>query len=153
MRAKQIIMLIAVALLGILLGGAAMWWMGRMDGAATRTADEHAHEEDTKSKGHDENDDHDHHEGEEEHGQEQVVRLTEAQLREIGIEVATAGPGKLGAYVRSRALSRGGLPTGGRSVEEKDLPGTGVSRGETRPGRGPDRAACRGAKAPCPGVF
>ena len=35
MRAKQILMLVAMALVGMLLGAAAMWWVGRMDGAAT----------------------------------------------------------------------------------------------------------------------
>jgi cobalt-zinc-cadmium efflux system membrane fusion protein len=99
MRAKQITMLIAVALMGILLGAAAMWWVGRMDGTAINASDEHAHEENTKAKGHDDHDGHDHHEGEEEHGEQKVVHLTEAQLRELGIEVATAGPGKLVAYV------------------------------------------------------
>jgi cobalt-zinc-cadmium efflux system membrane fusion protein len=99
MRAKQITMLIVVALVGILLGAAAMWWMGRMDRAATPASDEHAHEEKAASKGHDDHDGHDHHHGEEEHGEEKVVHLTEAQLRELGIEVATAGPGKLGAFI------------------------------------------------------
>jgi len=99
MRVKQIIMLIAVALLGILLGAAAMWWMGRMDGAATPASDEHAHEEKAESKGHDDHDGHEHDEGQEAHGEEQMVRLTEAQLQELGIEVAAAGPGKLAAYV------------------------------------------------------
>jgi cobalt-zinc-cadmium efflux system membrane fusion protein len=99
MRAKQIIMLIAVALGGMLLGAAAMWWMGRMDGAATRATNEHAHEENAKTKGHDDHDGHGDHEGEEEKGESPVVRLTEAQLQELGIEVATAGPGKLAAYV------------------------------------------------------
>src|SRR5919109_4600719 len=97
MRAKQILMLIAVALAGMLLGAAAMWSVGRMDGAAINASDEHAHEENTKSKGHDDHDGHDHHEGHAEHGEEQVIRLTEAQLRDLGIELATAGPGKLGA--------------------------------------------------------
>jgi cobalt-zinc-cadmium efflux system membrane fusion protein len=99
MRAKQIIMLIAVALVGMLLGAAAMWWTGRMDGAATRASDEHAHEEKAGSEGHDGHNGHNHDEGEEAHGEEQIVRLTEAQLRELGVEVATAGPGKLAAYV------------------------------------------------------
>ena len=99
MRAKQIIMLIAVALLGILLGAAAMWWVGRMDGAATPASDEHAHEEKAASKGHDDHEGHGHNGDQEAHGEEQVVRLTEAQLRELGIEVATAGPGKLATYV------------------------------------------------------
>jgi membrane fusion protein, heavy metal efflux system len=98
MRVKQIIMLIAVALVGMLLGAAAMWWMGRMDGAATRASDEHAYEEKAESKGHDDHDGHGHHEGQEAHGEESMVRLTEAQLQELGIEVATAGPGKLAAY-------------------------------------------------------
>jgi membrane fusion protein, heavy metal efflux system len=99
MRARQIIMLIAVALGGMLLGAAAMWWMGRMDGAATPPSDEHAHEERAESKGHDDHHGHDHGEGQEAHGEEQMVRLTEAQLQELGVEVATAGPGKLAAYV------------------------------------------------------
>jgi cobalt-zinc-cadmium efflux system membrane fusion protein len=99
MRAKQIIMLIAVALGGMLLGAAAMWWVSRMDGAATPASEEHAHEEQAKPKGHDNHDGHGPHEGEEAHGEEPVVRLTEAQLQELGIEVATAGPGTLAAYV------------------------------------------------------
>jgi cobalt-zinc-cadmium efflux system membrane fusion protein len=99
MRVKQLIMLIAVALGGMLLGAAAMWWVSRMDGAATPASDERAHEEQAKPKGHDDHDSHGHNEGQEAHGEEPVVRLTEAQLQELGIEVATAGPGKLAAYV------------------------------------------------------
>jgi cobalt-zinc-cadmium efflux system membrane fusion protein len=99
MRAKQIIMLIAVALVGMLLGGAAMWWMGRMEGAATPASDEHAHEEKAKPKGHDDHGGHGPHEGQEAHGEEPVVQLTEVQLQELGIEVAPAGPGTLAAYV------------------------------------------------------
>ena len=99
MRAKQIIMLIAVALFGILLGAAAMWWMGRMDGATTPASDEHAHEEKATSNEHDDHNGHGDHEGQDEHDEESRVRLTEAQLQELGIEVATAGPGKLAVYV------------------------------------------------------
>jgi cobalt-zinc-cadmium efflux system membrane fusion protein len=98
MRAKQIIILIAVALVGMLLGAAAMWWVGRMDGAATPASGKHAHEK-AESKGHDDHEGHGHREGQEAHGEEQVVQLTDAQLQELGIEVATAGPGKLAAYV------------------------------------------------------
>jgi membrane fusion protein, heavy metal efflux system len=99
MRAKQVMLIMAAALVGILLGATAMWWVSRMDGAAMNASGEHAHEEHTTSKGHDDHDGHDHHHGEEAHGEEKVVHLTEAQLREMGTEVATAGPGKLGAYV------------------------------------------------------
>jgi membrane fusion protein, heavy metal efflux system len=93
MRAKQIIMLIAVALGGMLLGAAAMWWVSRMDGAATPASEEHAHEEQAKPRGHDNHDGHGPHEGEEAHGEEPM------ELQELGIEVATAGPGTLAAYV------------------------------------------------------
>jgi membrane fusion protein, heavy metal efflux system len=99
MRAKQMIMIIAAAFVGLLLGAGAMWSVGPMNGAATDAADDHTHEENAEPKGHDEHDGHEPHEGHEGHGQEQVVRLSEAQLREFGIEVATAGPGKLGTLV------------------------------------------------------
>ena len=73
-----------------------------MDWAATRASDERTHEETAKPKGHDDHDGHDQHEGQEEHGEEQVVRLTEAQLREMGIERQVSHRNGMGGDSRPR---------------------------------------------------
>ena len=52
--------------------------------------EEHSHETDA---------DHDHEGGQEEHGDEDIVKLDEKELREFGIELSKAGPGRLHIYV------------------------------------------------------
>src|SRR6266542_4901323 len=87
MRGKQTILIIATAFVGILVGAMATWYMGRL-------------EERASAKGHDDRSDPAQREGHEEHGQEQVVRLTEAQMREFNIVVGTAEPRQLQMHVR-----------------------------------------------------
>lgn len=49
-----------------------------------------------KDDGHDE---HDEHKGEGEHHEEEVVKLSEDEIKEFGIEIGTAGPGNLHIFV------------------------------------------------------
>ena len=64
-------------------------------------ADDHKRHDDHKDYGHGghekkfEHKDHDDHSGHDDHGEERVVKLAEAELREFGIEVGTAGSGTL----------------------------------------------------------
>lgn len=119
MSMKQTIIVFAAALLGALVGVAAMRYVEPRGSTATEVRDEHRHEERASAQQDDKHDQqrepspahknspakdaHSQHKAGEKHGEEhdeeQVVRLSEAERREFGIEVGTAGPGKLQSYL------------------------------------------------------
>jgi membrane fusion protein, heavy metal efflux system len=126
MSGKQTIIIFTTALLGGLVGAAAMLYVGSIDTIAAKMRHvlhleepaegrrpdqpEHRREQSHAQKPKARQDDHDQHKaGEkshqadekhgEEHDEEQVVRLSEAERHEFGIEVRTAGPGKLQMHV------------------------------------------------------
>jgi len=84
MRIKKEIIMIAVFLLGIIAGAAIVKLSDHKNRMVPDTYDDHAHKEN---------------EGHEEHAEEIVVNLSDAEMEEFGIEVATAGPEKLQIHV------------------------------------------------------
>lgn len=99
MPGKQLVTLIATAVMVIMAGAAVMWSAGRMNGAATNARETPNRDEHVDAKGHVERDEHAQGEGHEEGEKEQLVRLTEVQRREFGIAMDTAGPGKLQMHI------------------------------------------------------
>lgn len=116
---KQTIIIFVSALLGSLVGAAALLYVGPMDtlvarirnvpqseehAAATRPDPPDAHREQSPAQEHNarQGSPDQHKAGEqdgEEHDEEQVVRLSEAERREFGIEVGTAGSGTLQMHI------------------------------------------------------
>jgi cobalt-zinc-cadmium efflux system membrane fusion protein len=92
MHAKQTVMAIVTAFIGLVAGAAAMWYVY---GPARAAHEAPMYEERPGGNGQRAREDHDHHEGHTEEGESQTVRLTEAHMRELGIAVETAGPGTL----------------------------------------------------------
>ncbi|MGH7825399.1 MAG: efflux RND transporter periplasmic adaptor subunit [Candidatus Binatia bacterium] len=88
LRKPKIIFLIVLR--GAVLGAALIWFSGCESGAAPEARKENQQE---ASPGHDRAGKPD------EHQKEQAVRLSEAEKKEFGIEVGTAGPGNLKLYV------------------------------------------------------
>lgn len=95
MRSKHTIMIIVAAVIGMLAGAAAIWYMGRAGSAATDARAAPKSEGRAGAKGQGDRNDSAQRAGHDEHGEAQVVRLTEAQRQEFGISVGTAGPGML----------------------------------------------------------
>ncbi|VAW38666.1 Cobalt/zinc/cadmium efflux RND transporter, membrane fusion protein, CzcB family [hydrothermal vent metagenome] len=111
MKSRKVTTL-AIALVLFILAVAVMWRMGFVESAAI-AQDKHAeakhgddkHSEEQDKSGHDEHDDHDEdkkessggHDGHDEE-EEDIVRLSKEEMKEFGIELATAGPGKLHVY-------------------------------------------------------
>ena len=92
MKARKIPILITVVVLGFFVA----WLIGTPDLVAQDKHDEHAHERAEKADDHDEHEDPDAHADHDEHGhEEEVVKLSDADMKKFGIEVATAGTGKL----------------------------------------------------------
>jgi len=81
MKSKRI-STVAMALVVLVLAAATMWRMG-LAGSVAIAGDEHVNE-----KG-----------GHDGHGDEDIVRLSPEEIKEFGIEVGTAGPGRLHVYV------------------------------------------------------
>ncbi len=88
--------LIVLALTGLVLGALAFRHLGPLGGHFVQARTDHGHEDG-------EGGEHDEHEersgeatgGHDEHGEEKIVRLGEAESKEFGIVTAEAGPGKL----------------------------------------------------------
>ncbi len=90
MKAKKTMLVVAVTLVGIVLAALAIRHWDPSDGPMTKTHDEQAHDE---HEGHEEHGERD------EHSEKKVIRLNDAEMKEFGIEVGTAGPGKLRIHV------------------------------------------------------
>lgn len=119
MSGKQISIVFVAAILGSLVGAAAMQYRGPLSSIVPEVWSLRQHEERADAKGPDEHNPRrgqaqalqsnpqkaghgQHQAGEqpgEDHDEEQVVRLSEAAQREFGIEVGAAGPGKLQEHV------------------------------------------------------
>jgi cobalt-zinc-cadmium efflux system membrane fusion protein len=108
MFGKQTISIVVAALLGSLVGVVAMQYIGPLgrsapaeqqarpheERASARAPAEPQHREPTPAHKHTAGEQHG-----EDHDEEQAVRLSEAEQREFGIEVETAGPGTLREHV------------------------------------------------------
>jgi hypothetical protein len=93
---KLIICTFAAIVVGSALGAAVMHYVGSADHTTVEARGVHQHQEEhAKVPAHDERDAHNAPKAGDAHSKEQVVRLSEAEQREFGIEVGTAGPGKL----------------------------------------------------------
>jgi hypothetical protein len=78
MRSKHTIMIIVAAVIGMLAGAAAMWYVGRAGSAATDARAARKSEGRAGAKGQGDRDDAARRDGHDEHGEAQAVRLTEA---------------------------------------------------------------------------
>jgi len=85
MKSKKAAVIITVALLGVILASWAvrLYW-AQAGSMSTEAQVEHAGDRQG---------------GSEEHGEEKVVKLSDDEMKEFGIEVGTAGPGKLQIFV------------------------------------------------------
>lgn len=123
MSGKQPLIIFVSTLLGSLVGAAAILYVGPTDPIVTTIRNvlqfeehvaakkpgppdahreqSHAPEHNTRHDNHDQHstDEAQHEKHDEEHGEAQSVRLSEAEQREFGIEVATAGPGTLQMHI------------------------------------------------------
>jgi cobalt-zinc-cadmium efflux system membrane fusion protein len=85
----------ALALLAVL---ALLVGCGRQDSSEAPEDADHDHAAETRAKAENSQGEEEAHGDLDEHGEEGVVRLSEEELKEFGIEIATAGPGSLVIY-------------------------------------------------------
>jgi len=107
MLKKRTIAIFTSALLGSLVGAAAILYVGPTEtlvATMRNVSQSDAHRDQPPAQEHNaRQNDHDQHKADEKHGgahdEEQIVQLSEAERREFGIEVGTVGPGTLQMHI------------------------------------------------------
>lgn len=90
MRNKKTAIIVAAAAAGVIVAAVAFQQISRKSAPAPAAREEGSHKEGPGHKDHEDRD---------EHGEKGIVRLSDAELKEFGIEVGTAGPGSVQVQV------------------------------------------------------